>query len=147
MVKTLLTQAVLLVGKDIPEMFSFFPELGDTLLKETKNNVLSVYDPKSRIMRFFECDPNETIMKLVIETQGGLGASTTSRLLKLISKHISNLLFSTGFCEEEGACYWEGFFLYSTLADGSLEPLQVALSKVKEISKHEVNQITEKKDK
>ncbi|MFX0202853.1 MAG: hypothetical protein ACFFCW_42655, partial [Candidatus Hodarchaeota archaeon] len=84
-------------------------------------------------------------MKLVIETHGGLAASTTNRLLKLISKHISNLLFSTGFCEEEGACYWEGFFLYSTLVEGSLEPLQAALSKVKEISKHEVNYITEYK--
>lgn len=143
----MLTQAVLLTGKEIPEIFSFIPELGNTLLEETKNNVLSVYDPKSRIMRFIECDPNETVMKLVIETLGGLAASTTSRLLKLISKHISNLLFSTGFCEEEGACYWEGFFLYSALADGSLEPLQAALSKVKEISKHEVNHITEKKGK
>lgn len=96
-------------------------------------------------MRFIECDPNETVMKLVIETQGGLAASTTSRLLRLISKHISTLLFSTGFCEEEGTCYWEGFFLYSALADGSLEPLQAALSKFKEISQHEVRHITEKK--
>lgn len=141
----MLTQAVLFVGKDIPEIFSFFTELGDSLLKETKNNVLSIFDPKSKIMRFFECDSNETVMKLVIETQGGLAASTTSHLLKLISKHISNLLFSTGFCEEDGACYWEGFFLFSALVEGSLEPLQAALSKVKEISKHEVSHITEKK--
>jgi len=139
----LLTNAVLLKGEDFQEQFSFFPEINTTLSNVGKNKILLIFNPKSKLMRFIECDHHETILKLSVEIQGDLAASTTTQLLKLITYHISNVLYSTGFCEEVGVCYWEGFFVRSALKKESPDQLLEDLSDVATVSNKKLIQLNE----
>ena len=140
--KILLTNAVLLKGGNFQKQFSFFPEINATL-SNTDKQILLIYNPKSKLLRFIECEPQEPILKLSVEIQGGLAASTTTQLLKLITNHISNVLYSTGFCEEVGACYWEGFFVRSALKNDSPDQLLEDLSAVTTVSNRKLIQLKE----
>ena len=133
----MITQVYLLKQEDFHKWFSNFPEFGSKQLKQTAGNVLVVFDPQLKVMRFFNCDPEETVLHLIIEVPGGLASSLD--LMKLISSHISKLLYSTGLCaEDDVTCYWEGLFLESTLKLGNLDILQTKLDEITSISKHEI---------
>ena len=140
----MLTHAVVLTKEKFQKWFSIFPEIQNPILKDTNCHILLIFNPNSQMMRFIEFDQNEPIMKLVVEIQGGLAASTINQLLKLVTNHVSNTLFSTGFCEKEGNCIWEGFFVRSALKETSLGPLQTDLSHLTSVSKYEILQVHEK---
>jgi hypothetical protein len=142
-VKILITNAILLKGEDFQEQFSFFPEVNATLSNIEKTKILLIFNPNTKLMRFIECDHHELILKLSVEIQGGLAASTTTQLLKLITNHISNVLYSTGFCEEGGVCYWEGFFVRSALKKDSPDQLLEDLSAVETVANRNLIQLKE----
>ncbi len=139
----MITQVYLLKQEDFHKWFTNFPEFGSKQLKQTTGNVLVVFDPQQKIMRFFDCDPIEIVLHLIIEVPGGLASSLD--LMKLISNHISHLLYSTGLCaEEDTTCYWEGVFLESALKLSNPDILQTKLDAITSISKHEINRVTVK---
>ncbi|WP_287586561.1 hypothetical protein [Candidatus Borrarchaeum sp.] len=106
--------------------------------KNNSQKVAMVYSNQSKTIHFFSLrNGTDWILKIQIEFFPPIRSSNVTKLLEILKERFDRIVFSTGICNYEDDCLWEGYATNHLLPD--LEVVKQELSEVPELKKIELN--------
>jgi hypothetical protein len=116
----------------LPE--SFLEEFKDG---DSSNKVAMIYSFQSKTVHLFSIENGiDWILKIQIEFFPPIRSSNVTKLLEILRNYFDKIVFSTGICNYEENCLWEGYATNHALPD--LEVVKSELSAVPELKNIEL---------
>ena len=106
--------------------------------KDNSSKVVMIYSNQSKTVHFFSLENGaEWILKIQIEFFPPIRSSNVTKLLEILRDRFDRIVFSTGICNYEDNCLWEGYATNVVLPD--LEEVKHELATVPELKKFELD--------
>lgn len=106
--------------------------------KDNSGKVVMVYSNQSKTVHFFSLkNGTEWILKIQIEFFPPIRSSSVMKLLEILKERFDQIVFSTGICNYEDNCLWEGYTTNHALPD--LDVVKQELSTVPELKNIELS--------
>jgi hypothetical protein len=104
--------------------------------KDDSNKLAMIYSNQSKTVHFFSLNGSDWILKIQIEFFPPIRSSNVTKLLDILNNYFDRIVFSTGICNYEDNCLWEGYATNDVLPD--LEVVKQELATVPELKKFEL---------
>ncbi len=96
-----------------------------------------IYSHQSKTVHFFALNNGtDWILKIQIEFFPPIQSSNVTKLLEILNNYFDRIVFSTGICNYEDNCLWEGYTTNEVLPD--LEKVKQELATVPELKTFEL---------
>lgn len=100
--------------------------------KDNSGKVVMIYSNQSKTVHFFSLkNGTDWILKIQIEFFPPIRSSNVTKLLEILRERFDRIVFSTGICNYEENCLWEGYATNHILPD--LDVVKQELAKVPEL--------------
>ena len=115
--------------------------LPDAFLEEFNNDdsnkLAMIYSNQSKTVHFFSLNGSDWILKIQIEFFPPIRSSNVTKLLDILNNYFDRIVFSTGICNYEDNCLWEGYTTNEVLPD--LEEVKQELATVPELKNFDLD--------
>ena len=106
--------------------------------KDNSQKIAMIYSHQSKTVHFFSLKNGaDWILKIQIEFFPPIRSSNVTKLLDILNNYFNRIVFSTGICNYEDNCLWEGYTTNDVLPD--LEEVKQELATVPELKNFELS--------
>jgi hypothetical protein len=128
-----------LVIADLKKNGIMFPKsFLEDFKKDDSQKLAMIYSRQSKTVHFFSLkNGTEWILKVQIEFFPPIRSSNVTKLLEILNNYFDRIVFSTGICNYEDNCLWEGYTTNDVLPD--LEEVKQELATVPELKNFELS--------
>jgi len=117
---------------------SFLEDFKEDFNKDDSHKLAMIYSNQSKTVHFVSLKNGiDWILKIQIEFFPPIRSSNVTKLLDILNNYFDRIVFSTGICNYEDNCLWEGYATNDVLPD--LEEVKQDLATVPELKKFDLD--------